>query len=68
VVVELTIDEQGQISAIRSELPLHLQSPGLRRSIESSLLFTKFTPATTFGQPIVGSFACLSDSSINVKG
>ena len=46
-----------------------LQSPGIRRNIESSLLFTKFTPATTFGQPMSGKIRLsFRNSSINVKG
>jgi hypothetical protein len=70
VVVELTIDDQGQIlSYTIPNCPHILQSPGIRRSIESSLLFTKFTPATTFGQPMSGKLRLsFRNSSINVKG
>jgi hypothetical protein len=70
VVVELTIDDQGQIvSYTIPDCPHILQSPALRRSIESSLLFTQFTPATTFGQPMSGKLRLsFRNSSINVKG
>jgi hypothetical protein len=70
VVVELTIDEQGRmISYTIPDCPHILKSPGLRRNIESSLLFTQFTPATTFGQPMSGKIRLsFRNSSINVKG
>ena len=70
VVVELTIDDQGRIlSYIIPDCPHMLKSPTLRRNIESSLLFTQFTPATTFGQPMPGKIRLsFRNSSINVKG
>jgi hypothetical protein len=70
VVVELTIDDQGRIvSYTIPDSPHIVQSPGLRRNIESSLLFTQFTPATTFGQPMSGKLRLsFRNSSIIVKG
>ena len=67
---ELTIDDQGRIlSYIIPDCPHMLKSPTLRRNIESSLLFTQFTPATTFGQPMPGKIRLsFRNSSINVKG
>ncbi len=70
VVVELTIDDQGRIlSYTIPDCPHILKSPALRRNIENSLLFTQFTPATTFGQPMSGKLRLsFRNSSINVKG
>ena len=70
VVVEITIDDQGRIlNYTIPDGPHTLKSPGLRRNIESSLLFTQFTPATTFGQPMSGKVRLsFRNSSINVKG
>ncbi|MEP6536381.1 MAG: zf-HC2 domain-containing protein [Bryobacteraceae bacterium] len=70
VVVELTIDDQGRIlSYTIPDCPHISKSPGLRRNIESSLLFTQFTPATTFGQPMSGKIRLsFRNSSIIVKG
>lgn len=70
VVVELTIDDQGRILNYTIPDCQHMRkSPGLRRNIESSLLFTQFTPATTFGQPMSGKIRLsFRNSSINVKG
>lgn len=55
LVVDVLIDENGRL--IDYSLP---QSPGLmknaamRQSIENSLLFARYTPATAFGQPTAG--------------
>ena len=70
VVVELTIDDQGRILSYSiPDCPHMLKSSALRRNIESSLLFTQFTPATTFGQPMSGKIRLsFRNSSINVKG
>jgi len=70
VVVELTIDDQGRIlNYTIPDCPHAVKCPGLRRNIESSLLFTQFTPATTFGQPMSGKIRLsFRNSSINVKG
>ena len=68
-VVDLTIDDQGRVVdySMISE-----QGPGdeaLRRSIENNLLFTVFTPATAFGQPMPGKIRLTFHSSrIEVRG
>ncbi len=70
VVVELTIDDQGRILSYSiPDCPHMATSPGLRRNIESNLLFTQFTPATMFGQPMSGKIRLsFRNSTINVKG
>jgi hypothetical protein len=46
-----------------------LNSEALRRNLENMLLFTEFTPATSFGQPTAGKIRlCLDSSHIDVKG
>lgn len=70
VVVELTIDEQGRMVdyAVSNREALR-KCPALRRSLENHLLFTQFTPATTFGQPKAGKIRLsFRASSIEVKG
>jgi hypothetical protein len=70
IVVELVIDDQGRILSYSiPDCPHMLKSPGLRRNIENSLLFTQFQPATTFGQPMSGKLRLsYRNSSIIVKG
>jgi len=70
VVVDLVIDEEGRILSYNiPDCPHIVQSPSLRRNIESSLLFTQFTPATTFGQPKSGRIRLsFQNRSIIVKG
>jgi hypothetical protein len=71
VVVELTIDGQGQIADYSipdcQRMPV---SPAMRRAIECNLLFTQFNPATTFGQPKAGKIriSYRGSSHIDVKG
>jgi len=70
LVVELVIDDQGRIiSYTIPDCPHMLESPALRRNIQNSLLFTQFTPATTFGQPMSGKLRLsFHNSKIDVKG
>jgi hypothetical protein len=52
VVLDLFVDEQGRV--IDYSFPDgygSLKTASMRRRMEQSLLFTQFTPATTFGQP-----------------
>ena len=70
--VELIIDEQGRMvdyvlpEPQRSIVKKH---PALQRSIEHSLLFTEFTPATAFGQPTGSKIkVTFQASSIDVRG
>lgn len=67
VVVEVSLDEQGQVIDYR--LPLETPSPALRSQIENTLLFARFNPALSFGQPILGKIRLtFRRSEIDVKG
>jgi hypothetical protein len=66
LIVDLTVDEQGRM--IDYALPYHPQLAGngqVRKAIENSLIFARFTPATNFGQPITGKVRI---TLVNVKG
>lgn len=66
LIVDLTVDEQGRM--VDYALPYHPQLSGngqVRRAIENSLLFARFTPATAFGQPITGKVRI---TLVNVRG
>jgi hypothetical protein len=70
LVVDLVVDGQGRI--VDYTLP-HGQSgmknAQVRRAIENALLFTSFTPSTTFGQPISTRIRLsFRRSQIEVKG
>jgi len=70
VVVEVMVDGQGRM--MDYSIAAHGQSPGkdseLRRSIGNNLLFTEFTPATSFGQPTISKILVgFSRRQINVK-
>jgi hypothetical protein len=67
--VEITVDDQGRMVDY-SVAKGHLRnSPDLRRHIEQRLLFTEFTPATTFGQPTSGKLRLLFRASrVDVRG
>lgn len=65
--VEITVDDQGHV--IDYSLPQGKVSAELRREIENSLLFTRFTPAMSFGQPTTGRIRLsFRRSYIDVKG
>lgn len=65
--VEVTIDEQGQV--IDYKLPRGTESEELKREIENTLLFARFTPALAFGQPTAGKIRLsFRRSCIDVKG
>lgn len=69
LVVELTINDQGRVIDYRLPNLPHAASRELLRNIENHLLFTQFTPATTFGQPTAGKVRLSFRSSrIDVKG
>ncbi len=71
VVLELEIDDQGRMVDYTVTSGQHwMQDPALRRNIENNLLFTRFTPATTFGQPMSGKvrISFRPRSYIDVKG
>jgi hypothetical protein len=66
--VDLKIDDRGRIinySIVGAPGP----ADQLRHSIENSLLFTEFWPATNFGRPIAGTIRISFRSShIDVRG
>jgi len=69
-VVDLTIDHQGKIVNYSIVSAPGKQGDALRRSIENSLLFTEFWPATAFGRPVAGTIriSFRNSSRIEVKG
>lgn len=70
VIVDVTVNDQGRmvdytIVSGHSEFT----DASLKRSIETILLFTTFTPATALGQPVSGKMRLLlSKSHVDVKG
>jgi hypothetical protein len=71
-VVDLQLDDQGRIIDFTIVSAPGQQSDKLRHSIENSLLFTEFWPATTFGRGVAGtvriSFRSARGSRIDVRG
>ncbi len=71
-VVDLQLDDQGRIIDFTIVSAPGQQSEKLRRSIENSLLFTEFRPATTFGRGVAStvriSFRSSRSSRIDVRG
>lgn len=66
-VVDLTVDGRGRV--VDYSIVSGAGSGALRRGIENSLLFTVFTPATEFGQPMPGKIRLtLRNSHIDVRG
>jgi len=70
ITVDVFVDEQGRV--IDYAFPEgygRLQTGDMRRKLENSLLFTVFTPATTFGQPTSGWVrVSFRRSAIDVQG
>jgi hypothetical protein len=70
VVVDLTVDSQGRF--VDYSIPAGqswVKDPEARRSIENALLFTRFSPGTTFGQPALSKIRItLRRSYIDVRG
>jgi hypothetical protein len=68
-VVDLQLDDQGQIVNFTIVSAPGQHSDVLRRSIENNLLFTEFWPATTFGRGVAGTIRISFRSSrIDVRG
>jgi hypothetical protein len=68
-VVDLQLDDQGRIVDFTIVSAPGQQNEKLRRSIENSLLFTEFWPATTFGRGVAGTIRISFRSSrIDVRG
>lgn len=70
VVLDVVIDDQGRMmdyAVVQGDLAM--KNSDLRRRIENNLLFTQFTPATAFGQPMSGRIrVTLTANRIEVKG
>lgn len=55
VVLDVDIDDQGRmVDYSVTQGQRWMEDPAIRRTVENSLLFATFTPATTFGQPMSG--------------
>jgi len=69
--IEVSIDEQGRIadySVVEGNPVMNIE---VRRSVERTLLFTEFTPATSFGQAVPSKLRLTlrrGASAITVKG
>jgi Putative zinc-finger len=68
-VVDLQLDDQGQVVDFTIVHAPGGQTEALRRFIENSMLFTKFSPATTFGHGVAGTIRIsFRNSRIDVRG
>ena len=70
IVVDVAVDEQGRMIDYEVVAGANvLASREVRRRLENALVFSNFTPGTTFGQPIVSKVRLWFHSSrIEVKG
>ncbi len=69
VIVDVTIDAEGRMIDYKVVSGNVSDNETLRRSIEGTLLLTRFVPATRFGQPVEGRMRLsLRTSYIDVKG
>lgn len=70
VAVDIFVDELGRVMDYSfPDGSGALNTPATRRMLENSLLFTRFQPATTFGQPTAGWVrVSLRKSEIDVTG
>jgi hypothetical protein len=69
VIVEVTIDEHGRMTDYNIPSGQALSNPAILRTIENNLLFTRFQPARTFGQPMPAKVLVnFRTNSIDVKG
>lgn len=68
-VVDLIVDGNGRAIDYSIVSEVGVDKEVLRRSIENTLLFTVFTPGTTFGQPMPGRIRLtFRNSVIDVRG
>jgi hypothetical protein len=51
IVVDLLIDNEGRVMDYSIPVEFGSMDPELLRGLQSTLLYTKFTPATVFGKP-----------------
>jgi hypothetical protein len=69
VIVDVGIDGDGRMIDYKIVSGSYPNDEALRRSIAGVLLLTRFTPATSFGQPVEGRLRLsLRSSHIDVKG
>lgn len=70
IVVDLTVDGNGRmIDYSTPNGQRWVNDPQIRKSIENALLFTVFTPGTTFGKPAYGKIrVTFRRSQIDVRG
>ena len=70
IVVDVTTDEQGRVTGFSlPEGQAWSHDRALLRNLGSTLLYTKFTPATFFGQPSTGkSRITIRRNSVDVRG
>ena len=70
IVVDVDVDEQGRMIDYAVVAGANvLANREVRRRLENALVFSNFTPGTTFGQPIVSKVRLWFHSSrIEVKG
>ncbi len=69
IVVDVTTDEHGRVIGFAPVGQPWANDPAMLRNLESTLLYTKFTPATFFGQPATGkSRISIRRNSVDVRG
>ena len=70
IVVDVEVDEQGRMIDYAIVAGASVLANGdIRRRLENALVFSNFTPATSFGQPMVSTLRLWFHSSrIEVKG
>jgi hypothetical protein len=65
VMVQLTIDKDGSVSGF--EVPQGTATEDEMREIGNLVLYSSFTPATAFGQPVTGKIL-VNILHINIRG
>jgi hypothetical protein len=70
IAVDVTTDEEGRVTGFTIPAGQHwAKDRSLVKSLESTLLYTKFTPATFFGQPAMGrTRITIRRNSVDVRG
>jgi len=70
IVVDVSTDEQGRVTGFTVPLDQPWgKDRALLKNLESTLLYTKFTPATFFGQPATGrTRITIRRNSVDVRG
>jgi hypothetical protein len=70
IVVDVSVDGQGRMIDYAIVAGASVLAKGdIRRRLENALVFSNFTPATSFGRPMVSKIRlCFHSSRIEVKG